>query len=134
MKLKYKQIDPQYLMDVIKKEHNYSEHLTKAWSASLVVWPEHVPIYLITFEKLGGIEHWRITRYDSKPVHNFIMDLWQIKNNLIGKNRVAIKIYLTEKSFKNSSNTYHLWTWKGIEGMIPNLETYYDAIGGYENV
>ncbi len=132
MKLKYKQLDPQHLKDVIKKEHNYSEHLTKAWS--IIKGDSHIrPIYLVTFEKVGDIEHWRITRYDNKPTHNF-MDLWQIKNDLIGKNKVAIEIYPTEKSFKNSSNTYHLWIWKGIEGVVPNLETYYDAIGGYENI
>ena len=43
----------------------------------------------------------------------------EIKNDLLGKDTIAIEVYPKECDFKDGSNTYHLWTWKDIK--VPNL-------------
>jgi hypothetical protein len=74
--------------------------------------------YQIFFDEIKGYKHLRIRRSDMKPVHNW-RDLQTIKNDLWGKNVIAIEIYPYDSNIVDLSNSYHLWTWDGID--VPNL-------------
>ena len=47
------------------------------------------------------------------------MYLQEIKNDLFGKDVIAIEVYPKQDQFWDGSNTYHIWTWKTLE--VPNL-------------
>ncbi len=84
--------------------------------------------YIIMYDRISGYEHLRIRRKDDKPIHSY-MDIQRIKNDLLGKDIVAIEIYPKQKNFVNGSNTYHLWTWDNIdEFAMPDLLTLYNYI------
>lgn len=73
-------------------------------------------------EPAPGVRHLRIQGGGKEVLHNW-MDMQDIKNTLWGEDTVAIEVYPAQSQFKNGSNTYHLWTWPGIE--VPNLLTLY---------
>jgi hypothetical protein len=75
--------------------------------------------YLIFFIQGEKYRHLKITRKDGKPIHNY-MDIQEIKNIVFGASTVAVEIYPRKKELVNGSNTYHLWTWDGID--VPNLK------------
>ncbi len=73
-------------------------------------------VFLIVGKKYN---HLKVTRVDNKPIHN-CLNMQEIKNIVLGKDTVAVEIYPKQSDFVNGSNTYHLWTWDGIE--VPNLK------------
>ena len=80
-------------------------------------------VYIVYYSKIDKYIHLRIRRIDDKPVINY-MDIQQIKDDLLGKNVEAIQVFPKRNDFIDNSNTYHIWTWKGIK--IPNLKKLYE--------
>lgn len=97
------------------KTHPHLKFVTKCWQTTN-------GIYDILYDEINGYKHLRIYRTDKKPVRNY-MDLLEIKNDLLGKETIAIEVYPKLSDFKNGSNTYHIWTWVGIN--VPNLANLY---------
>lgn len=93
-------------------------HLSKV----SMCWQTTDGVYDILFDKIKEYRHLRISRIDRKPIHNY-MDMQEIKNDLWGEDTIAIEVYPKQENFKNGSDTYHLWTWEGIE--VPNLMELY---------
>lgn len=79
--------------------------------------------YKIWYDNIRGFEHLRIRRTDDKPVHNW-MHMFTIKNDLLGADMVAVEIFPKRSEFIDGSNTYHIWTWKGLR--VPNMNKMYD--------
>jgi hypothetical protein len=78
-------------------------------------------IYEMVLNKIDKYTHLRIHRVDDAPVHDF-MDLYEIKNRILGEDVIAVEAYPKKSDFKNGSHTYHLWTWDNIE--TPNLSNF----------
>lgn len=110
--MKYKRFSPS---TININTHPHLKYVSKCWQTM-------DGKYDILYDKVDGYTHLRIQRIDNKPIHNY-MDLQEIKNDLLGNDVIAIEIYPAQKDFKNCSNTYHIWTWKGIEA--PNLSKIY---------
>ncbi len=106
-----------YSPDTINKEtHPHLRYVTKCWQTK-------DGKYDILFDEVKGFKHLRIRRIDDAPIHNY-MDMQQIKNDLLGKDVIAIEVYPKSDDFKNGSNTYHLWSWEGMA--VPNLSDMYE--------
>jgi len=82
-------------------------------------------IYWISLSEIDKYTHIRIIREDKKPIHNY-MDLQTIKNTLIGVNKTAIQIFPRVEDMVDFGNTYHLWSWDGMEA--PNLKDLYNYL------
>lgn len=104
-----------------KKKYPQLRYVTKEWFTTCGV-------YHIMYDCRKGFKHLRISRIDGKPIHNY-MDMLRIKNDLWGKNTVAIEVYPAQGNFVDGSNTYHLWTWKDIK--TPNLMDLYEYTSFY---
>lgn len=76
-------------------------------------------VYLIFLIDGKRYKHLKITRADGKPIHNY-MDMQKIKNCVLGNDCFAVEVYPAQSELVDGSNTYHLWTWEGIE--VPNLK------------
>jgi len=79
--------------------------------------------YLCFYSKIGILIHVRIHRKDSKPICNWI-HLQEIKDLLIGSNKIAIQVFPKSSDLINNGNTYHLFSYPGLEA--PNLTELYD--------
>lgn len=80
-------------------------------------------VYKVYIAYTGKYTHIRIRRIDNQPIHNF-GDFQEIKNQFLGENAVAIEVYPKVSDYVNNSNTYHLFSWKGME--VPNLKELYE--------
>lgn len=78
--------------------------------------------YTILYSEIDGYIHIRVHRKDKRPICEF-MDMQEIKNLLLGEDKVAIQVFPKEKDFVDKGNTYHLFSWEGIE--VPNLKKLY---------
>lgn len=117
-------------MEHIDLDHNKYPHLKTVTSWYLVYdrivfWTSKTPKYIVYMSRPGKFTHMRVKRWDKQPVHNY-MDLQEIKNTLMGKNATAIEVYPPDDDFVNGSNTYHLWSWQGME--VPNLPELYEYL------
>lgn len=110
--MKYKRYCPSTL-DL--KKYPHLTYVTKCWQTE-------DGVYDILFDEVGGFKQLRITRIDEAPVHNY-MDLLEIKNDLWGKDVIAVEVYPKQSNLRNNRNTYHLWTWDGI--VTPDLSKLY---------
>jgi hypothetical protein len=90
--------------------------VTKCWQTT---------IYEILYDEPKGFKHLRISRVDGEPIRSW-KDIQEIKNDLLGEDVVAIEVFPKQCDFVNGSNTYHIWTWDGIE--VPNLEELYTYV------
>lgn len=101
------------------KRHPHLKNVSKVWITK-------DRLYLIFYDEIKEYKHLRITRCDDEPIHNY-MDLFQIKNDLLGEDVQAIEVYPKLKDFVyGTSHTYHIWSWDGIE--TPNLMELYEYI------
>ena len=112
--IKYTQLDVKEWVDV--KTHPHLKFVSKAWITN-------DRLYLIYYDEIDKFRHLRVTRMDDNPIHNY-MDLFQIKNDLLGEDIQAIEVYPKKQNFKDGSHTYHIWTWDGIE--TPDLTELYE--------
>jgi hypothetical protein len=73
--------------------------------------------------RLERLKHLRIRRLDDKPIPNYQI-FQQIKNHFFGEDTVAVQVFPKVKDYIDNTNTYHLFTWKGID--VPNLKEMYE--------
>jgi len=69
-----------------------------------------------------GVKHLRIRRLDDLPITEYSI-FQQIKNYFLGEEVVAVQVFPKASDYIDNSNTYHLFSWEGIE--VPNLKTMY---------
>lgn len=79
--------------------------------------------YVVFYSIIETYIHLRIIRNDSKPICNW-MDMQEIKDLLIGKNKTAVQVFPKARDMVNNGNTYHLWVWADMD--VPNLKDLYD--------
>lgn len=79
-------------------------------------------LYRVLVAQTGKYTHVRIRRLDDLPITSF-SDMQQIKNYFIGENKVAIQVFPRMSDYIDNTNTYHLFSWSGIE--TPNLKDMY---------
>lgn len=56
----------------------------------------------------GIVDHLMIRRHDEQPVRSWA-DVYRIKNELVGLERVGIEIYPADSTLIDDANIYHLW-------------------------
>lgn len=76
--------------------------------------------YLISLSNIAGFVHVRIRHQMNFKIEDFQL-FQEIKNLVLGKDAIAVQVYPKDSDLVDGSNTYHLWTWRGIEGEVPNL-------------
>jgi hypothetical protein len=69
------------------------------------------------------LKHLRIRRLDDKPIPDYQV-FQQIKNRFLGEDVVAVQVFPKVSDYVDNTNTYHLFTWEGID--VPNLKTMYE--------
>jgi len=69
-----------------------------------------------------GVKHLRIRRLDDMPVTEYGI-FQKIKNHFLGEEVVAVQVFPKASDYIDNSNTYHLFSWGGID--VPNLKTMY---------
>lgn len=82
-------------------------------------------MYKVYIAKTGKYTHIRIRRIDDKPISDF-KDFQAIKNQFLGEETEAIQVYPKVSNYIDNSNTYHLFSWEGME--VPNLKELYSYI------
>lgn len=70
----------------------------------------------------GSIKHLRIRRLDDLPITEYLI-FQEIKNEFLGKEAVAVQVFPKASDYIDNTNTYHLFSWEGID--VPNLKTMY---------
>lgn len=79
-------------------------------------------IYRVYLAQTGKYTHLRIRRIDDKPFPNF-RDFQEIKNHFLGEETEAIQVFPKVSNYVDNSNTYHLFSWQGMD--VPNLKELY---------
>lgn len=77
--------------------------------------------YVIGVNKIDGFTHIKIMHIHNWPVEDWY-SFQEIKNFILGENAQAVQVYPRESDLVDGSNTYHLWSWDGIEKVLPNLK------------
>lgn len=128
----YRQNSEQHLQRIIQGlGHTHLKGLLKTWNVSKATSFADIDIeiqydYFVMYdEPAPGVRHLRIQGHNSEPIHNW-MDMQEIKNIIWGEEVVAVEVYPAASQFKDGSNTYHLWTWPGLDAIVPNLLTLYE--------
>jgi len=103
--------------EIIKNGHPHLNTVTEAYIVD--------NLYKVYIAQTGKYKHLRIRRIDDLPVSSF-SDMQNIKNQFLGPETEAIQVYPKVSNYINNSNTYHLFTWDGIE--TPNLKDMYSYI------
>ena len=80
-------------------------------------------LYRVLVAKTGKYTHIRIRRLDDLPITSF-SDMQEIKNHVIGPERLAIQVFPRVSDYINNTNTYHLFSWDGM--VVPNLKEMYE--------
>jgi hypothetical protein len=96
---------------------NSHPHLTTVQEAWIVN-----GIYKVMISKTLDVKHVRIRRLDDRPVTEYSI-FQQIKNHFLGREVVAVQVFPKMSDYIDNSNTYHLFSWDGID--VPNLKTMY---------
>lgn len=104
-------------IESLKKGHPHLNTVQKAYIVD--------DIYRVYIAQTEKYTHLRIRRLDDKPIHCF-SDFQNIKNKFLGEETEAIEIYPKVSNYVNNSNTYHLFSWQGME--VPNLKQLYTYI------
>lgn len=104
-------------IEEIKVNHPHLFSVTKAYIVDNT--------YKIYIAKTGKYTHLRIRRIDDKPISVF-QDFQAIKNQFLGEETEAIQVYPKVSNYVDNSNTYHLFSWEGME--VPNLKKMYSYI------
>jgi hypothetical protein len=84
-------------------------------------WQDASGQYLIAVNSINGFTHIKIRHRLDYPVSDFYI-FQEIKNFVLGDEAQAVQVYPRESDLVDGSNTYHLWSWLGIEGVLPNLK------------
>lgn len=78
--------------------------------------------FKVLIANTNGVNHLRIRRLDDLPITEYGI-FQQIKNHFLGEEVVAVQVFPKASDYIDNSNTYHLFSWEGIE--VPNLKTMY---------
>lgn len=85
--------------------------------------------YIIYISEPNNQVHLRVKRIDNLRIEENWFDILQeIKNNIFGKDRIAIMIFPKQEDLINGSHTYHLWLIENnmpISKYVPNLKDLY---------
>src|ERR1035437_9631044 len=92
-------------------------HLSTVYAAYLI--DDDYKVYL---SKTGKYTHLRIRRLDDKPIIEYSI-FQDIKNKLLGNECTAVQVFPNSSDYIDNTNTYHLFTWDGID--VPNLKKMY---------
>ena len=79
-------------------------------------------IYRVYIAQTKQYTHIRIRRLDDEPISSF-SDFQEIKNHFLGEEIEAIQVFPKVSNYVNNSNTYHLFSWQGMQ--VPNLKELY---------
>ena len=101
-------------LEALKREHPHLNTVTEAYIVD--------NFYKVYIAQTGKYKHLRIRRIDDLPISSF-SDMQNIKNRFFGEEAEAIQVYPKVSNYINNTNTYHLFTWPGIE--VPNLKDMY---------
>ena len=78
--------------------------------------------FKVLFAITDSIKHLRIRRLDDLPITEYLI-FQEIKNEFFGKDAVAVQVFPKESDYIDNTNTYHLFSWEGID--VPNLKSMY---------
>jgi len=78
--------------------------------------------FKVLIANANGVKHLRIRRLDDLPITEYSI-FQQIKNHFLGEEVVAVQVFPKASDYIDNSNTYHIFSWVGIE--VPNLKTMY---------
>jgi len=78
--------------------------------------------YVVMIAKTGIYDHIRIRRKDNKAMTDYKI-FQDIKNKFLGEEKVAVQIFPKVSNYVDNTNTYHVFSWEGIE--VPNLKELY---------
>lgn len=81
--------------------------------------------YRVLIAQTGQYTHIRIRRLDNEPISSF-RDFQAIKNQFLGEEAEAVQIYPKVSNYIDNTNTYHLFSWAGME--VPNLKELYQYL------
>jgi hypothetical protein len=56
----------------------------------------------------GEVIHLIVRRHDEKPTRSWV-DLQRLKNELVGKDRIAVEVFPAEADLIDDADLYHLW-------------------------
>ena len=79
--------------------------------------------YSVLIAHTGKYTHLRVRRLDDRAIPNYQI-FQQIKNKLLGENVCAVQVFPKVKDYIDNTNTYHLFTWAGMD--CPNLAEMYE--------
>ena len=77
--------------------------------------------YRVLIAQTEQYTHIRIRRLDDEPISSF-SDFQAIKNQFLGEE--AVQVFPKVSNYVDNSNTYHLFSWAGME--VPNLKKLYE--------
>ena len=78
--------------------------------------------YKVLVAKTKKYIHLRIRRLDDKPICEYMI-FQNIKNVFLGEEVEAIQVFPKVSNYVDNTNTYHIFSWEGIE--TPNLKELY---------
>jgi len=94
--------------------HPHLETVREAWIVNAC--------FKVLIANTNGVKHLRIRRLDDLPITEYGI-FQQIKNHFLGEEVLAVQVFPKASDYIDNSNTYHLFSWEGIE--VPNLKTMY---------
>lgn len=93
-------------------------HPNKTIKKALVSKSASVQISYLSHPVFGEIQHLWIRRHDSKPIG--WSQLQRIKNEVAGKEKMAIQVFPKESLLIDQANMYHLWVFENDFGIDEN--------------
>lgn len=82
-------------------------------------------LYRVYLAQTKKYTHLRIRRLDDQPISSF-SDFQEIKNRFLGEETEAVQVFPKVSNYVDNSNTYHLFSWQGME--VPNLKELYQYL------
>jgi len=101
---------PMQLMDRYKNQLNTCE---KAWVTDDMQ-------YLVLLNHVSDFKHVRIIHVLGLRQDDF-HTFQDIKDAVLGEGTIAVQVYPRKEDVVDGSNTYHLWSWDGLDKAAPNL-------------
>jgi hypothetical protein len=82
-------------------------------------------MYRVLLANTGKYKHMRIRRLDDLPISDFTL-FQNLKNHFFGDEVEGIQVFPKKSNYVDNTNTYHIFTWIGIE--TPDLKKMYEYI------
>jgi hypothetical protein len=78
--------------------------------------------FKVLIANTNGVKHLRKRRVDDLPITEYGI-FQHIKSHFLGAEEMAVHVFPQASDYIDNSNTYHLFSWEGIEA--PNLKIMY---------